>query len=131
MAKALNAARRQENPVRRLTILAVVVASLCGSLFFAASPAGAATTVSQRVVVTTTQCPRGGSVGRVNVSITNPGLRGSTGSSSGSSVSGLKTWKGFRATIQGTNFCKTSWYGAGYYNQWSVYRYTNGGTTYV
>ena len=95
-------------------------------------PAKAWSTVSVNVVVTTAQCPNGGTPKRVNVSITDPGLPGSVGSNwSGNTVYGLKTWYGYQSLLQGSNFCQTTWYGAGYYKYWSTYRYIYGGTTYI
>jgi hypothetical protein len=113
--------------------LALTVASMAGIGSIAAQPAQAASTISINVYVTTTQCPQGGTVKRVNASITDPGLNGSVGSSSGNTVNGLKTFSGYRSLIQGSNFCQTKWYGAGYYWYWSVYRYlySNGQTTYI
>ncbi|MFK4088479.1 hypothetical protein ACI2LF_30475 [Kribbella sp. NPDC020789] len=75
-------------------------------------------------------CPRGGSVSRVNATITQPGTSGST---SGDTVYGLQAFAGNRSEVIGSNFCKTTWYGAGYYWYWDVYRYiySNGYHVYV
>jgi hypothetical protein len=72
------------------------------------------------VTVTTDMCPRGGSVHRVNVSINTRGTSGSNWS--GDTVGGLAAFYGLDQVI-GSNFCQTSWWGAGYYWYWSVWRY--------
>jgi hypothetical protein len=83
-----------------------------------ARAAGALSGIS--VTVTTDMCPRGGSVHRVNVTITTPGTEGSNWS--GDTVSGLQAFYG-QDQVQGSNFCQTAWWGAGYYWYWSVNRW--------
>lgn len=118
--------------MRRKAIgLFLAVAAMLAVGVSTGEPAKAWSTVSVNVVVTTAQCPKGGTPKRANVSITDPGISGSVGSSSGNVVYGLKTWYGYRSLLQGSNFCQTTWYGAGYYWYWSTYRYIYGGTTYV
>jgi hypothetical protein len=92
-----------------------------------ANASGALTNIS--VTVTTDMCPKGGSVHKVNVTITTPGTEGST---SGDTVGGLSAFYG-SDLVQGTNFCQTSWWGAGYYWYWSVNRWFSfsGQHTYV
>jgi hypothetical protein len=82
------------------------------------------------VTVTTTQCPYGGSVSRANVTIDTPGT---SGTSTGDTVSGLQAFQNRNNLIHGSNFCKTTWYGGGYYWYWSVYRWISwsGQHTYV
>lgn len=86
------------------------------------SPRASASTLLTNisVTVTTDMCPRGGSVHRVNVSINTPGTSGSNWS--GDTVGGLAAFYGLDQVI-GSNFCQTSWWGAGYYWYWSVWRY--------
>jgi hypothetical protein len=85
------------------------------------SPARASTLLTNiSVTVTTDMCPQGGSVHRVNVSINTPGTAGSNWS--GDTVGGLEAFYGYDQVI-GSNFCQTSWWGAGYYWYWSVWRY--------
>src|SRR3712207_6150520 len=78
----------------------------------AAEPASAGPLTNISVTVTTTQCPRGGSVSRVNAHITQPGT--SSSSWFGNTVGGLQAWYGNRSEIIGSNFCNTGW-GRGYY----------------
>ena len=116
----------------KLKMVNMMVASavgLGGSVMLA-SPASAGGLISVNVKVTGMQCPAGGSVHRVNATITQPGTAGST---SGDTVYGLKAFSGNRSEIQGSNFCQTTWYGGGYYWYWDVYRYlyNNGQTTYI
>jgi hypothetical protein len=115
----------------RLLGLLLAVTTVLGVAVLMAAPASAYTVISVNVVVTTTQCPAGGSVSRANASITDPGIAGSSGSSATATVYNLKTWYGYRSLIQGSNFCQTSWIGTGYYSYWSVYRYVYGSTTYI
>jgi|tagenome__1003787_1003787.scaffolds.fasta_scaffold18382124_1 hypothetical protein len=115
---------------RRKIAAAAMVTALTGAGVVVAQSANAATTITVTVKVTQTQCPQGGTVKRVNASITQPGTSGSSG---GDSVGGLLAWSGNRSEIIGSNFCQTTWYGAGYYWYWDVYRYlyNNGQTAYI
>jgi hypothetical protein len=105
---------------RSLTIAIIAAGLIAGVSMHSpqAKASGALTNIS--VTVTTDMCPRGGSVHRVNVTITTPGTAGSNWT--GDTVSGLLAFYG-QDLVQGSNFCQTSWWGAGYYWYWSVYRW--------
>ncbi|SNT44152.1 hypothetical protein SAMN05421812_10680 [Asanoa hainanensis] len=113
-----------------LTALAALAAVVPAVAAQAAVPTARATLLTNiSVTVTTNMCPQGGSVSKANVAIDTPGT---SGVSSGDTVGGLKAWVGNNA-VHGSNFCRTTWYGGGYYWYWSVTRYFsfNGQHTYV
>jgi hypothetical protein len=90
---------------RRITPLLVaagVAASTLLGVAVQAPPAGAATTLTGiSVVLTTDQCPEGGTVKSAHITILNPG---SQGSSAGNTVTGLVAAPGLDE-ITGYNFC--------------------------
>src|SRR5690349_16503299 len=114
---------------------ALAVATLAVGIFAAVnvhSPHAHASTLLTNisVTVTTDMCPYGGSIHRVNVTITTPGTAGSNWT--GDTVGGLLAFYG-SDQVQGSNFCQTTWWGTGYYYSWSVYRWFSfsGQHTYV
>jgi hypothetical protein len=116
---------------RRIMMLVAIMITTTGALSIVARPASAATLLTNiSVTVTANMCPSGGTVKRVNVTITTPGTSGSNWS--GDTVGGLQAFAG-NNTVQGSNFCQTSWIGTGYYWYWSVTRYLSfsGQHTYV
>jgi hypothetical protein len=121
------------NTIKRYTLAAIAAAGITtGLILIPASDASASANAllsNVSVTVTTSMCPQGGSVHRTNVTITTPGT---SGSSAGDTVGGLQAWSG-NDLVQGSNFCQTTWYGAGYYWYWSTYRYFSfsGQHTYI
>jgi hypothetical protein len=116
---------------KKFISLCLGLAMVLGLGLIVAQPASAAVG-NISVTVTNQQCPRGGNVsGRVNVTITTPGTAGSNWY--GNTVWGLSAFSGQNNLVQGSNFCKTTWYGGGYYWYWSVYRWISfdGQHTYV
>jgi hypothetical protein len=82
------------------------------------------------VTVTTNQCPKGGSVARIWYSIDKGGEVNAAGGDTASTWSQL----GVLTHVTGTAFCKTAWWGGGYYNNfYQVPRYfwSNGYHTYI
>jgi hypothetical protein len=113
--------------VLTITAMAAGIITAASTLNPPARASGALNNIS--VTVTTGMCPKGGSVHKVNVTITTPGT---AGSNSGDTVGGLLAFYG-SDQVQGSNFCQTTWWGAGYYWYWSVYRWFSfsGQHTYV
>ena len=107
---------------RQLGLLAAAVVAASGLATIVDAPSASAATLLTNisVTVTTDMCPSGGSVHRVNVTITTPGTSGSNWT--GDTVGGLRAFSG-NDTVQGSNFCQTTWYGAGYYWYWSLTRW--------
>lgn len=100
----------------------ILTAALLAAGAFHAPKAGASATLGNiSVTVTQMQCPRGGTVQQVNVHIASPGM---AKYSSGNTVSGMLASYG-NDEVDGSNFCKTAWWGAGYYWYWWTYRYVS------
>jgi len=113
--------RRARGRLVGVLAAAVLAAGIVTTAAATSSPADASTLLTNiSVTVTTDMCPMGGSVHRVNVSISTPGTAGSNWS--GDTVGGLQAFYGPDQII-GSNFCQTTWWGAGYYWYWSVSRY--------
>jgi hypothetical protein len=124
--------QRVQGRIARILATVVLTTGIAATAALTSSPADASTLLTNvSVTVTTDMCPYGGSVHRVNVSINTPGTSGSNWS--GDTVGGLQAFYGSDQII-GSNFCQTTWWGAGYYNDnWSVWRYFSfsGQHTYV
>ncbi|HEY5475810.1 MAG TPA: hypothetical protein VIK11_03750 [Tepidiformaceae bacterium] len=110
---------------------ALMIAStvMIGGGVVIASPASASNG-NVTVTVTTNQCPKGGSVARIWYSIDNGGVVNAAGGDTASTWSQL----GVLTHVTGTAFCKTAWWGGGYYNNfYQVPRYfwSNGYHTYI
>jgi hypothetical protein len=120
-ASSVTMIRRAGNRLVKTLAAAVLATGIVTTAVVTSSPAGASALLTNiRVTVTTDMCPKGGSVHRVNVSINTPGTAGSNWS--GDNVGGLEAFYGTDQII-GSNFCQTTWWGAGYYWYWSVSRY--------
>jgi len=123
--------RSAQGRIARVLATAVLATGIVTTAAVTSSPADASALLTNiSVTVTTGMCPQGGSVHRVNVSISTPGTAGSNWS--GDTVGGLQAFYGPDQII-GSNFCQTTWWGAGYYWYWSASRYFSfsGQHTYV